>query len=229
MRILAVDTSCDAASVCLYDGATQASLAARGEAMSRGHAQALAPMVSDVLAEAGFAATSIDRIAVTVGPGSFTGIRVGLALCRAMGLALDVPVVGISTLVALAGPLFLASRSGVIVSAIDARHGWLYFQVFEPQGRPLTQPRIDLAEAAARAAERGPVRVTGAGARLFVAAAQSTGLQIDESACAAFPDAVALARLGAAADPLLCPPRPLYIKAPDAEVSTIGAIARTEG
>ena len=80
--------------------------------MERGHAEALAPLVERLMSgvEGGFA--SLDRIAVTAGPGSFTGIRIGLAMARAMGLALNIPVVGVSTLVAFAGPLLVEPKPG---------------------------------------------------------------------------------------------------------------------
>ena len=143
MRILAIDTSCGAASVAIVESGEIEPLAVVSRVMTRGHAEALAPMVEDAaLAVAGGLAT-LDRIVVTTGPGSFTGIRVGLAMARAMGLALGVPVVGVSTLAALAAPLLSEPRPGVIAAAIDARHGSAYFQLFEASGRPLGPPRCD--------------------------------------------------------------------------------------
>ena len=143
MRILAIDTSCGAASAAIVESGRAEALAAISRPMRRGHAEALAPIVAEAArgVDGGFA--SLDRIAVTIGPGSFTGIRVGLALARAMGLALGVPVVGVSTLVAFAAPLLSAPRPGVIAAAIDARHGSVYFQLFEMSGRPLGPPRCD--------------------------------------------------------------------------------------
>ena len=138
MRILAIDTSCGAVSACVLDSGADSALARRSEPMQRGHAEALAPLLERLMfgVEGGFA--SLDRIAATVGPGSFTGIRVGLATARAIGLALNVPVIGVSTLVAFAGPLLLEPAPGVIASAIDARHGRVYLQLFEAMGgRPL--------------------------------------------------------------------------------------------
>ncbi len=226
MLILAVDTSCDAVSVCLYDSVAKRILSESSEAMLRGHVEVLAPLVQQALSNAKRDASDLQRVAVTVGPGSFTGIRVGLAFCFAIGLALDIPVVGISTLVALAGPLCLDQRPGVIVSAIDARHGSLYFQFFEANGRPLSPARVDSGGAAVRAAGIGPFRLTGPGAKLFAAEALQAGLQFDESGAVARPDIVNLARLGVVSDPQLCLARPIYIKPPDARISRIDAIAR---
>ena len=82
-----------------------------------------------------------------------------------MGLALNIPVVGVSTLVAFAGPLLLEPQPGIIASAIDARHGRVYFQLFEATGRPpLAPPRVDGLREAARAIGPGPVRLAGSGA-----------------------------------------------------------------
>src|ERR1700684_361569 len=123
MRVLAIDTSCGAASVAVYDAAMRATLAAETREMMRGHAEALAPMAERALSEVEGGAQSISRVAVCVGPGSFTGIRIGLAMARAIGLALGVPVIGVSALVAFAGPLLADPRPGVIVGAIGAKHG----------------------------------------------------------------------------------------------------------
>ncbi len=136
MRILAIDTSCGAASVAVLEGGVAEPLAVLSRPMARGHADALAPMVEEAMrgVDGGFA--SLGRIAVATGPGSFTGIRVGLAMARAMGLALAIPVVGVSTLAAFAAPLLSQPRAGIIAAALDARHGSVYFQLFEASGRP---------------------------------------------------------------------------------------------
>ena len=89
MIILALDTALDACSAAVLDGGRV--LAARSEPMARGHQERLAPLVAEVMAEAGSASTGLDRIGVTVGPGSFTGLRVGLAFAKGLGVALDRP------------------------------------------------------------------------------------------------------------------------------------------
>src|SRR5271170_913488 len=160
MRILAIDTSCGAASACVVESGAPAPIAQESLAMDRGHAETLVPLLQRIMGgvEGGFA--SLDRIAATVGPGSFTGIRVGLATARAIGLALNVPVIGVSTLVAFAGPLLLEPAPGIIASAIDARHGRVYLQLFEAMGgRPLIPARIEGLREAVRAIGAGPVRM----------------------------------------------------------------------
>jgi tRNA threonylcarbamoyladenosine biosynthesis protein TsaB len=226
MRILAMDTSCAAVSACVLDSGADAPMARRSEPMERGHAEALAPLLERLMfgLEGGFA--TLDRIAATVGPGSFTGIRVGLATARAMGLALNIPVVGVSTLVAFAGPLLLEPGPGIIASAIDARHGRVYLQLFESMGRPLIPARIEGLREAVRAIGAGPVRMTGSGAGILALEAARVGLNADLGASADYPDILAVARIGLAMDPRDCPPRPLYLKSPDAQPATGEGIAR---
>jgi tRNA threonylcarbamoyl adenosine modification protein YeaZ len=226
MRILAIDTCCGAVSACVLDSGSDRPVARRSEPMERGHAEALAPLIDQLMAgvDGGFA--TLDRIAVTVGPGSFTGIRIGLATARAMGLALDIPVVGVSTLVAFAGPLLLEPNSAVIASAIDARHGRVYLQLFEPMGRPLLPPRLESLRDAVRAIGAGPVRITGSGARLLALEAARVGLSAELGEGGDYPDIAAVALVGLAADPRDCPPRPVYLKPPDAHPAASEGIAR---
>ena len=110
--------------------------------MDRGHAEALMPAVARVMAqvEGGFAA--LDRVAVTVGPGSFTGIRIGVAAARGIALACGIEAVGVSTLAAFAAPLLFDEVDSIVVSAIDARHDHVFFTAYGPGGRVLTSPRI---------------------------------------------------------------------------------------
>jgi len=226
MRILAIDTSCGAASVAVVDGGLSAPLAMVSRPMTRGHADALAPMAEEVMRgiEGGF--PSLTRIAVTTGPGSFTGIRIGLAMARAMGLALAIPVVGVPTLAAFAAPLLSEPRAGIIAAAIDARHGSVYFQLFEASGRPRGAPRCDTPRECVRAIGAGPAWLAGDAAALVASEAQRAGLPYDLDAARTAPDILAVAWLGLAVDPATSPARPLYVKPPDARPSSAEPIAR---
>jgi tRNA threonylcarbamoyl adenosine modification protein YeaZ len=229
MRILAIDTSCGAASAAVVDGLSRQTLARLSRPMAQGHAEALGPIVERVMGEADGGFASIDAIAVGVGPGSFTGIRIGLAMARAIALTLEVPIIGVSTLVAFAAPLLEHPRPGVIVSAIDAKHGGVYFQAFESSGRPLFAARAASLREAVRAIGAGPARLAGDGAEAFALEARRAGLVCDASGAAAYPDIVAIARVALASNPGDCPPRPLYVKPPDARPTTGDPIARVEG
>jgi tRNA threonylcarbamoyl adenosine modification protein YeaZ len=226
MRILAIDTSCGAASAAVVESGRMEPLAVVSRVMLRGHAEALAPMVEEVVGSIEGGVASLDRIAVTTGPGSFTGIRVGLALARAMGLALGIPVVGVSTLAAFAAQLLSKPRQGVIAAAIDARHGSAYFQLFESSGRPLGPPRCDALRECVRQIGDGPALLAGDAAALLAVEAHRAGLPYDLESATNAPDIVAVARMGLALDPAANPARPLYVKQPDARPNPAGPIAR---
>jgi tRNA threonylcarbamoyladenosine biosynthesis protein TsaB len=207
MVVLGLDTCLAACSVALFeDGVVRAH--AREE-MARGHQERLAPMVRAVMAEAGAPFAALDRVAVTVGPGSFTGLRVGLAFAKGLAAALGVPVVGVGVLEALA-----AEAGGLVAAAVDARRDQLYLQVFEG-GRPLMAPDVlELGAAAARVAEIAggrPLTLIGSGAPLLADVAPGATVLTPPGA-----DARQVARLGASRTP--APPRPLYLRAPDARL-----------
>jgi len=226
MRVLAIDTSCAAASVAIVESGRVEPLAAESRPMARGHAEAIAPMVEAAMSQVEGGLATIDRIAVTIGPGSFTGIRVGLALAKAMGLALGVPVLGVSTLAALAAPLLSDPRPGVIAAAIDARHGSIYFQLFEPSGRPLGPPRCDSLRECVRGIGAGPALLAGGAAALLATEAHRSGLPYDLGNARDAPDIIAVGRMGLALDPAANPARPLYVKPPDARPNPAQPIAR---
>jgi tRNA threonylcarbamoyladenosine biosynthesis protein TsaB len=226
MRILAIDTSCGAASVAVVEGGQAEPLAAMSRPMARGHADALPLMVEEAMRGVDGGFPSLARIAVATGPGSFTGIRVGLAMARAMGMALAVPVVGVSTLAAFAAPLLSEPRSGIIAATIDAHHSSVYFQLFEPTGRPLGPPRCDTPRECVRAIGAGPAWLAGDAAALVAREAQRAGLPYDLDAAKPAPDIVALAWMGLAVDAAISPARPVYVKPPDARPNAAEPIAR---
>ena len=215
--ILAIDTALGATSACLLEMGAAQPLAAESLPMERGHAEALIPLLDRLVAriEGGFDA--VGRVAVTVGPGSFTGIRVGVAAARAVGLACRVPVVGVSTLQALAAPAIANKLPPPVIAAIDARHGAVYAQVFGAGGVTLMEASHLPVAAVIEAAGPGPLRLVGSGAPMLAIEAWSRGLNADVDSQAAVPDIALVARLGALADPDPAGPKPLYLKAPDAK------------
>jgi tRNA threonylcarbamoyladenosine biosynthesis protein TsaB len=228
MRILAIDTSCGAASAAVYDDVAREALAQETIAMAQGHAEALGPMVQRVMEQVEGGFPTIGRVAACIGPGSFTGIRIGLAMARAIALTIEAPVIGVSTFVAFAGPLLAEPKPGVIATAIDAKHGQVYFQLFEGTGRPILAPMVATLREVVRAIGAGPARLAGNAAAMVAEEAERTGLVFDAFEASPYPDIVSIARIGLAADPDAFPARPLYVKAPDAHPSPGGAIARTE-
>ncbi len=209
MKILALDTCLDACSAALWEDG--AGLAGLSEPMQRGHQERLAPMVAEVMAATAF--TDLDRIAVTVGPGSFTGLRVGLAFAKGLALALDKPCIGVGVLEALAmgsGP------AGFVAACLDARRGQVYLQVFA-DGRAIMAPDVlPLEIAAARLAELwsgGPATLTGSGAPLLAGVLAKARIETPRS-----PDPAVVALIAARARAPFPPPRPLYLRAPDAKL-----------
>ncbi len=227
MRVLAIDTALEACAAAVLDTRQTAAGAHESEPMLRGHAEALMPLVARVMERARLSFADLDRVAVTVGPGSFTGLRVGIAAARGIGLAAGKPVVGLTTLAAFAAPLIAADDTQPVVAAIDARHDHVYIQVFGPGGGTLVAPRLaTLREAGRRAAASGGPRLAGTAARL-VASAWPAGERapgsVEEQRA---PDIIWVARLGAAAEHTGAPPKPLYLRAPDAQPQDAAQLPR---
>src|ERR1700716_2079102 len=175
MRVLAIDTALEACSAAVFDTDHGGITASESVAMARGHAEAVMPLLARGmdLAEIDFA--SLDRIAVTTGPGSFTGLRVGISATRGIALAAGKPAIGLSTLAGFAAPLIAEDDSTHVVAAIDARHDNVYLQVFGTGGRTLVAPRIATLRDAVRAAMTGPARIIGSAARQGAAARAQGG------------------------------------------------------
>jgi tRNA threonylcarbamoyladenosine biosynthesis protein TsaB len=211
MRALVLDTALGACQAGLFDGET--ALAVLERPMEQGGMERIAGLTRELMQAAGAGFDVIDRIGVTAGPGSFTGLRVGLAFAQGLGAALGRPVIGLSSLDGLAAS---TASDGAVMAVIDARRGQVYARAFR-DGSPLDAPEaLDLDQARARAQALGPgLRLVGSGAPLA-----AEGLDRAEIVALAAPSLTALARLTRMADPETAPPRPLYLRAPDAKPST---------
>ena len=226
MRVLALDTALDACAAAVLDTERRDLLASETQPMSRGHAEALMPMVARVMDAARLEFSDIDRIAVTIGPGSFTGVRVGIAAARGIALAADRPAIGLTTLAAFTAPHVAAGFAGTVVPVIDARHGQVYMQVFGPGGRAVIAPRLAaVREAVEQARSRAPALITGSAADL-VAAEWPASDPPPTVVTAGAPEIGWVARLGAAAQEDRALPKPLYLRAPDARPQDAARIAQ---
>ncbi len=221
MRLLAIDTALEACSVGIVAG--DAALY-RSEVLGRGHAERLMGMIEAAMAEAGLAFADLDRIAVTVGPGSFTGLRVGIAAARGLALVTGCEDVGIGTLAVHAEEARHELGPTPILAVLAAGRGEIYAQGFAEDG-----------------AEEGPAEIgppekfalrLGANTMLAGSGADALAAVIGDEAVArtvhrrSAPDIAALCRLALAAPRPTEAPRPLYVRAPDAKPQAAARIAR---
>jgi tRNA threonylcarbamoyladenosine biosynthesis protein TsaB len=232
VKLLALDTAAGACSVAIrHEGGV---LQHRLAEMTHGHAEALMPMVREVMDAAGASFTDLDAIAVTVGPGAFTGIRIGLAAARGMALAARLPTLGVTTLEALAHAVPEEERAGRnVLALIDSRRRDLFAQLFDAGLSPEGEPEIIAPDAlAARLAAR-PVVVAGDGVKLLRDALAGEDGAIAESTAAPWPDAAHVAAIAAARYSALGPeaakappPAPLYLRPPEAKLPRHGGRLR---
>ena len=216
MRILALDTSLAACSVAVLDGG--AVRARRHDVIGRGHAEQLMPMLAEVLAAAGVGVEDMDRLAVTTGPGTFTGIRVGLAAARGLALATGKPLIGVTTFEALVAAQSGSDAAGrPALVAIDAGRSDLYAQVFSPARVPLTPPAIVATGDIPALLPAGSVWLIGPAAESVTAAAGARAADLVLASVPIDPDAMHVGLLAAlrALPALGAPPvGPLYLRMP---------------
>ena len=197
--ILAIDTSTAACSAALFDSAG-ACVAHRDELIGRGHSERLVPMLAELLE-----GRRAERILVGVGPGSFTGIRVGIAAAQGLGIAWNCEVCGLSSLALLAAG---APESDSVAAAVDGGHGELFVQQFDGQTLQPATELVNLPPVEAASAINAEL-VAGPGAQSLVQA-RGKGLAVD-----AMPSAKNALRLPEELRSL--PPKPIYARAPDAK------------
>jgi tRNA threonylcarbamoyladenosine biosynthesis protein TsaB len=226
LRVLAIDTALEACSAAILDTGHPDGTISRSVPMMRGHAEALMPLIAAVMSAADIDFAEVDRIAVTVGPGSFTGLRVGVAAARGIALATGKPAVGLTTLAALAAPFLGADESEALLSVVDARHDQVYMQLFSPGGRSLIAPRLASIREAVHAAMASPTRVVGNAAKLIEEAWPDSERRPPLVSAARAPDVAWVARLGAVANDVTIPVRPLYLREADAHPQEAGILPR---
>jgi tRNA threonylcarbamoyladenosine biosynthesis protein TsaB len=219
MLILAIDTALDACAAAVVDTRNAKVIAQESQAMKRGHAEALMPLIARVMKEAGTGFDALGRIAATTGPGSFTGLRVGLSAARGIALAAGKPAVGVTTLTAFAAPVVSEHGEHPIIAAIDARHDHVYLQVVSGNGGSLVTPRVAPIEEALAASRFGAPYLVGNAANIIAERWPTDAPPPFKVEPQPAPDIVWVAWLAAAVDPAVATPRPFYLRAPDAKPS----------
>jgi tRNA threonylcarbamoyladenosine biosynthesis protein TsaB len=215
------------------DGAVEM-LASAFERFETGHAERLMPMIDEVMAQAGLAFADIDRLAVTTGPGTFTGTRIGVAAARGLALVTGVAVVGVSSLAVMAevAARELAPRKedADFLVAVDARRGEVYAQLFGTSGaNALSPPLLLPVEDAARLGNKEALVAAGSGAAAVAEAATRAGRRTTAQLAGLLPEATALAALAVGIAPAKAPVAPLYLRPPDAKPQVGKSIARAPG
>jgi len=229
MRILGFDTATSACSAAVWEDGRIA--ARRFEPMSRGQSERLMPMVREVLSEAGADFPDLDLLAVTTGPGAFTGLRIGLAAARGMALAGDLACFGVTTLDAVAAGVSETERQKAnVLVVLDSKRAEGYAQAFRSDLRPLSEAQAlmpaDLAALMANGeGDADRVLVAGDGAGQVIQALKDKGIEAVLSTAPGVPDAATVAAIAAerwSPDQPAEPLRPLYLRPPDAKASKNG-------
>ncbi len=226
MRLLGLDTAVAGCSVALWENG--AVLRRQAADMARGQAEALMPMVDHVLS--GEALSSVEAIAVTVGPGSFTGLRIGLAAARGMALAAGRPCLGVTTLEAVAHAVDAGEPAGrALLVALETRRADVYAQTFSPDLEPLAPPAAVPPDDLAAWAGADRVLVAGDAAERAVASLTDAGVDAHVSTAPGRPDAAVVAAIAAGRwqpGAPIAPPPPLYLRPPAVTLPRPSAAAR---
>lgn len=229
MIVLGLDTATTGCSAAVWsDGGVRAQAS---EAMERGQAERLNPMIGEVMDQAGVTFRDLDAVAVTRGPGAFTGLRIGLAAARAIGLALSLPVIGVTTFAALVRAVPEDERGGrSILVAVNGKRRDVFVQVFDDGGKPISEGSALDPEGLPDALPPGRILIAGDGGPALCAALEcdpdagpDEGARIRFSSAMSPPDAVYVAAIAAemlrsGEDSGEVMPRPHYIRPPDARL-----------
>lgn len=216
-RLLAFDTAGSACSAAVWtEGAV---VAERLETMARGHSERLLPMIQTVMAEAGEGFETLQGIAVTIGPGAFTGIRIGLAAARGLSLARHLPVLGLSSFEAVAGAVSREELGGRILAVVlESKRDDVYLQCFRDPAGAGTEARSVRPETLDREIPDGAILLAGDAVERAQAALGAGGRDVRVAGAARRTDSAVVARLAAARPETEWrdrAPQPIYLRAPD--------------
>lgn len=232
MIVLALDTAGADCAACLYDSDSGHVLASVGETIGRGHAERLMGMVADVLAQSGRSVADVDRVAVTIGPGSFTGIRVAVAAARGLALSAHIDAVGVTTLDVMARQHVLerdASKGdSPFMVAMDAKRGEIYLAGYAADGTQDLAPCILALEEARDLCKNRFAGSVIIGSASVLLTGEGGNDNADAGGEDRFPVAI-VARLGAEMPAGSARPAPLYLRGPDAKPQEGFALARKAG
>jgi tRNA threonylcarbamoyl adenosine modification protein YeaZ len=223
MNILALDTSMGACSAALFarDGNARR-VFARAERMARGHAEALMPMVDDIMRESGTAFGALDLIAATTGPGSFTGVRIAISAARGLALVTAARLFGSDSLTVMAREAHALGVTGgtPFAVAVDSRRGMLYLGFYDEGARWRDGPLLIAPDDAANLLPGGLRTAVGSGAARLAEAASASGLLVTAQLANLEPNAASLAALAEESGETVPTLRPLYLRPPDARPQT---------
>jgi len=216
MTLLAIDCAANLCAACVFADGRALGRAVRD--LGKGHAEHLMDVIAEAMQAAGVAYADLSRIGVSVGPGSFTGVRVGVSTARGLALALKIPAIGVTTLEAIAAEAWASHpqpRPEAIMAAIDAGRDGIYVGVYDELGAVRYDPVIMTLESAAELASRNRLSLAGSAAAGIAALMAEPSKLVGTTAATA--DIATYARLAALKAVTAERPKPLYLRAPDAK------------
>lgn len=227
MKILALDTASSWCAAAVYDSGTDMVLAQISENIGKGHAEVLMDYIEQAMAQSAIVMTELDRVAVNIGPGSFTGVRIGVSAARGFALALERPAIGISAFDALACEVAISHPGQPVLVLFEAHRGEIYAQAFGADMLAITGPMVlsrDEALALVRQQSSETVLAGSAAVALneILAGTFSTAQTEPTGRIGTFAKLAALREPGAA-------PKPLYMRGPDVKPQTGFALPRKVG
>lgn len=228
MNLLAIDTAATLCAACIYDTERGMEMGRSVLDIGTGHAERLMGVIAEALAQAGVVYADLGAVAVSIGPGSFTGVRIGVSAARGFAMALKIPAVGVGTLEAIADEARDTFPGREVLAVIDARRDEIYAALYNGDGALRAGPMLTtVADMAGVAKEVRPV-LCGSAAQM-VAQAAEPGAGFDFGRLAATADIAVYARLAAMRGPAEERPKPLYLRGAGAKAQTAFALPRREG
>ncbi|MEJ5080313.1 MULTISPECIES: tRNA (adenosine(37)-N6)-threonylcarbamoyltransferase complex dimerization subunit type 1 TsaB [unclassified Ochrobactrum] len=224
MKILALDTASSWCAAAIYDSGTDTVLAEVSEDIGKGHAEVLMDYIGRVMTQSGIAMTDLDCVAVNVGPGSFTGVRIGVSAARGFALALERPAIGISAFDALASEVAISHPGKPVLVLLEAHRGEIYAQSFDADSKattgPMVLPRDEALALIQQQSSETVLAGSAANALNEVLAGTFSTARVEPTArIGTYAKLAALREPGEA-------PKPLYMRGPDVKPQTGFALPR---